>query len=124
MGRRTVTEFRRMSVLLLALLVLPAVAIPAQGTGIIRGMVTGTAQQPLFGAKIRKYLTDTGKLGTVGDNQLHMVSTYETATDTTHLKVQYDTNASFGTTALSSVIALDFAGDVTANLTTTSLTYI
>ena len=52
MGRHTVTEFRRWPVLLLALLVLPAVAIPAQGTGIIRGMVTGTAQQPLFGAKL------------------------------------------------------------------------
>jgi hypothetical protein len=86
--------------------------------------ITKTAGATVGATGTLEIITDTTTLGTVTDNQLHMVSTYETATDTTHLKVQYDTNASFGTTALSSVIALDFAGDVTANLTTTSLTYI
>jgi hypothetical protein len=40
------------------------------------------------------------------------------------LLVQYDTNSTFGTTALSSVIAMDFDGDVTATLVPASLTYI
>jgi len=71
-------------------------------------------------------ITDTTTLGTVGDNQLHMVSTYDQSHNTTHLQVQYDTNATFGSgaTTVSSIIALDFDGDMTANLTPASLTYI
>ena len=66
---------------------------------------------------------DTSVLSTVGDNQLHMVTTYEVAKDVTHLLVQYDTNSASGTTALSNVIAMDFAGDVTTTLVPASLTY-
>jgi len=71
-------------------------------------------------------VADTGTLGTVGDNQLHLVSVYDAATNTTHLQLQYDTNPTFGTgaTTASSIIALDFMGDVTANLTPANLTYI
>ena len=67
-------------------------------------------------------VTDTGKLGTVGDNQLHMVTTYDKASDLTHLMIQYDTNAAKDTTSLSSVIAMDFGGDVT-NLIPASLIF-
>lgn len=69
-------------------------------------------------------VADTGTLGTVGDNQLHMVSVYDAASNTTHLQLSYDTNATFGSTTASSIIALDFEGDITANLTPASLTYI
>ena len=67
-------------------------------------------------------VTDTGKLGTVGDNQLHMVTTYDKASDLTHLMIQYDTNAAKDTTSLSSVVAMDFGGDVT-NLIPASLIF-
>ena len=67
-------------------------------------------------------ITDTSTLGTVGDNQLHMVSTF--SGHTTHLEVRYDTNATFGATTLSNIIALDFEGDVRASLTPANLTYI
>jgi hypothetical protein len=69
-------------------------------------------------------ITDTGTLGTVGDNQLRMVSTFDQANNVTHLQVKYDTNAIFGTTTPSNVIAMDFLGDVTANLTPAHLTFI
>ena len=69
-------------------------------------------------------ITDTGTLGTVGDNQLHMVSTYDATSNLTRLQVKYDTNASFGSTTASNVIAMDFLGDVTANLTPAHLTFI
>jgi hypothetical protein len=42
----------------------------------------------------------------------------------TQLRIQYDTNSATGTTALSDVIALDFFGDVTADLTPAALTFI
>jgi hypothetical protein len=67
-------------------------------------------------------VTDTGKLGTVADNQLHLVTTYDKASDLTHLMVQYDTDAAKGTTSLSSVVAMDFGGDVT-NLIPASLIF-
>ena len=67
-------------------------------------------------------VTDTGSLGTVSDNQLHLVTTYDKASDLTHLMVQYDTNAAKGTTSLSSVVAMDFGGDVT-NLIPASLIF-
>ena len=72
-------------------------------------------------------VSDTTTLGTVGDNQLRMlVAPYDTANGLTHLTVQYDTNSAYGTgkTTASSVIAIDFAGDVTALLTPASLTFI
>jgi hypothetical protein len=53
-----------------------------------------------------------------------MASNFDAASNITHLQVQYDTNSTFGATALSSIIALDFDGDVRANLTPASLTYI
>ena len=70
--------------------------------------------------------TDTGALAAVGDNQLHMVATFDQPNNLTHLLVQYDTNPTFGAgaTNASAVIALDFFGDVTASLTPASLTYI
>jgi hypothetical protein len=67
-------------------------------------------------------VTDTGKLGTVADNQLHLVTTYDKASDLTHLMIQYDTDAAKGTTSLSSVVAMDFGGDVT-NLIPASLIF-
>ena len=75
-------------------------------------------------AKSLSVVTDTGALTTVTDNQLHMLVKYVTETETTQLRIQYDTNAATGTTAVSEVIALDFYGDVTANLTPAALTFI
>jgi hypothetical protein len=72
-------------------------------------------------------VSDTTTLGTVGDNQLRMlVAPYDTANGLTHLTVQYDTNSGYGTgkTTASSVIAIDFVGDVTALLTPASLAFI
>ena len=72
-------------------------------------------------------VSDTTTLGTVGDNQLRMlVAPYDTANGLTHLTLQYDTNSAYGTgyTTASSVIAIDFVGDVTALLTPASLTFI
>ena len=71
-----------------------------------------------------KISQDVGALTAPGDNQLHMASNFDAASNITHLQVQYDTNSTFGATALSSIIALDFDGDVRANLTPASLTYI
>jgi hypothetical protein len=71
-------------------------------------------------------VSDTETLGTVSDNQLHMVSTYDATTDLTRLLVQYDTNSAYGTaqTTASDIIAMDFAGDLTSVLTPASLTFI
>jgi len=72
-------------------------------------------------------VSDTTTLGTVGDNQLRMlVAPYDTANGLTHLTVQYDTNSGYGAgkTTASSVIAIDFVGDVTALLTPASLILI
>ena len=69
-------------------------------------------------------IADTSALTTVGDNQLHMASSYDSAHNATHLQVQYDTNPAIGTTTLGNIIAFDFDGNVTANLTPASLTYI
>jgi hypothetical protein len=57
---------------------------------------------------------DTGTLGAVGDNQLHFVTTYDAPTNTTHLQLQFDTNSVFGAgqTAASTVVAMDFEGNV------------
>ena len=65
----------------------------------------------------------SGALTTVTDNQIHMATSYDSVHNLTHLLVQYDTNATFGTTSLSNVIAMDFDGDVTKTLVPASLTY-
>ena len=44
--------------------------------------------------------------------------------DTTQLRIQYDSNSATGTTTVSDVIALDFSGNVTANLTPAALNFI
>ena len=61
---------------------------------------------------------------TVGDNQLRMLVKYIEADDITQLRLQYDTNSATATTAASEVIALDFFGNVMAELTPAALTFI
>ena len=75
-------------------------------------------------AKNLTVITDTGSLTVPTDNQLHMLVKYVTETDTTQLHIQYDSNSATGTTAVSDVIALDFSGNVTANLTPAALNFI
>ena len=53
---------------------------------------------------------------------MHRIAIYDKASDLTHLMIQYDTNAAKGTTSLSSVVAMDFGGDVT-NLIPASLIF-
>ena len=86
--------------------------------------ITKTAGVTVGATGTLEIITDTNTLGPVGDNQLHMASSFDATSNMTHLQVQYDTNSTFGATALSSIIALDFDGDVRANLTPASLTYI
>jgi hypothetical protein len=69
-------------------------------------------------------ITDTDTLGTITDNQLHMLVKYDAAKDLTQLSLKYDTNSSIGTTALSDVIEIHFMGDLSANLTPAALTFI
>jgi hypothetical protein len=84
--------------------------------------ITKTAGLTIGANGILEIINDTTTLGVVGDNQLHMVSTYDGTK--THLQVQYDTNSTSGTTTASDVIAFDFDGNVTANLTPASLMFI
>jgi hypothetical protein len=93
-------------------------------THIVDVGITKTAGVTIGANGVLEIITDTTTLGTVGDNQLHMVSTYDAQQNTTHLQVQYDTNSTFGTNTPSSVIAFDFDGNVTANLTPASLMFI
>ena len=89
--------------------------------------ISKTAGASLGANGALEIVSDTTTLGTVGDNQLRMlVAPYDTANGLTHLTVQYDTNSAYGTgyTTASSVIAIDFVGDVTALLTPASLTFI
>jgi len=86
--------------------------------------ITKVAGAPAGSTGVLEIVTDTGTLGTIGDNQLHMLSTYDAAHNLTHLQLAYDTNPNAGTTVSSSVIAMDFAGDVTANLIPSHLNYI
>jgi hypothetical protein len=69
-------------------------------------------------------VSDTGSLSPVTDNQLHMLVTYDATKQVTQLSIKYDTNSAVGTTALSEIIEIDFMGDLTANLTPASLTFI
>ena len=95
--------------------------------GLLALGITKTAGASLGANGALEIVSDTTTLGTVGDNQLRMlVAPYDTANGLTHLTVQYDTNSAYGSgkTTASSVIAIDFVGDVTALLTPASLTFI
>ena len=86
--------------------------------------ITKTAGASLGSTGVLQIVADSsGALTTVTDNQFHMATSYDSVNKVTHLLVQYDTNSTFGTTALSSVIAMDFDGDVTTTLVPASLTY-
>ena len=87
--------------------------------------VAKTAGATIGSTGTLEIITDTGTLGTVGDNQLHIVAVYDAALGGTHLEIKYDTDSIYGTghTTASSVIAMDFAGDVTS-LFPTALNYI
>ena len=67
-------------------------------------------------------VADTGNLGAVGDNQLHLLVTNDA--QGTHLFIQFDTNASAGTTADSGTMVIDFQGDVHALLVPAAMTFI
>ena len=71
-------------------------------------------------------VSDTGTLGTVGDNQLHMLTTYDASSGLTRLQVQYDTDSVYGAnhTSASSIVAMDFLGDLTSVLTPANLIFI
>ena len=68
---------------------------------------------------------DTGTLGTVGDNQLRFMTSYDAQADVTHLQLQFDTNSAFGTgqTTAGAVVAMDFEGNV-QNLIPAALQYV
>ena len=90
---------------------------------------TTTNAAATLAANKLKIVADSGSLGTATNNQLHFLASYDGTvasggTDTTHLQLQYDTNATTASTTLSAIIAIDFHGDVTANLTSASFTYI
>ncbi|MEI6762247.1 MAG: hypothetical protein WCO22_17530, partial [Betaproteobacteria bacterium] len=67
-------------------------------------------------------VADTGNLGAVEDNQLHLLVTNDA--QGTHLFIQFDTNASAGTTADSGTMVIDFQGDVHALLVSAAMTFI
>ena len=83
--------------------------------------VTKTAGAALAAAGVLQIVTDTTVLGSIGDNELHMVTTFDSFADVTHLTVRYDINAAIGATVASSVIAMDFVGDVRANINPATL---
>ena len=85
--------------------------------------VTKTAGASAGTTGVLEIVSDTSTLGS-GDNQLHMLTTYDSATGLTRLQIQYDSNPAYGTTAASSIIAMDFSGDLTSVLTPASLTFI
>jgi Bacterial Ig-like domain len=94
-----------------------ATVFPDVGVSKIAGLTVGSNN-------VLEIFTDTGTLGVVGDNQLRMVSTYDAVNNVTRFQMAYDTNASFGATTSSTVVAIDFVGDVTANLIPSHLTFI
>jgi Ca2+-binding RTX toxin-like protein len=69
-------------------------------------------------------VTDTSTLVTPGDNQLHFLTTF--ADGMTRLQMQYDTDSVFGAghTAASSIIAMNFDGDVRALLVPANMNFI
>ena len=92
-----------------------------QAYGVDTG-ITKIAGAAAGGTGVLEIVTDTGVLGTVGDNQLHMLTRFDGAL--THLQLAYDTNPGAGATTASSVIAMDFLGDVTANLIPSHINYL
>ena len=91
--------------------------------GVLAVGVTKTAGASAGTTGVLEIVSDTSTLGS-GDNQLHMLTTYDSATGLTRLQIQYDSNSTYGTTAASSIIAMDFVGDLTSVLTPASLTFI
>jgi hypothetical protein len=93
----------------------------------ILGAVTGgagyTSTSGIGAAKSLQIVTDTGTLGAVGDNQLHMVVNYSEQIQGTRLEIKYDTNSAVGAPVESSSMVIDFQGDVTS-LLPAALTYI
>ena len=92
-----------------------------QAYGVETG-ITKIAGAAAGGTGVLEIVTDTGVLGTVGDNQLHMLTRFDGAL--THLQLAYDTNPGAGATTASNVIAMDFLGDVTANLIPSHINYL
>jgi hypothetical protein len=92
--------------------------------GLLALGVSKTAGASVGATGTLEIVSDTATLGTVGDNQLHMLTTY--LDGVTHLQIQYDTDSTYGTghTTQSSIIAMDFVGDLTSVLTPASLTFI
>ncbi|MEI6762518.1 MAG: Ig-like domain-containing protein, partial [Betaproteobacteria bacterium] len=72
-------------------------------------------------AGVLQIVTDTGALGAVADNQLHLLVTHDA--QGTHLSIKFDTNSSAGTSALSDIMVIDFQGDV-RSLLPAALTYL
>ena len=94
-----------------------------QAYGVEKG-ITKIAGAAAGGTGVLEIVTDTGVLGTVGDNQLHMLTRFDAANNLTHLQLAYDTNPGAGATTASNVIAMDFLGDVTANLIPSHINYL
>ena len=94
-----------------------------QAYGVETG-ITKIAGAAAGGTGVLEIVTDTGVLGTVGDNQLHMLTRFDAANNLTHLQLAYDTNPGAGATTASNVIAMDFLGDVTANLIPSHINYL
>ncbi len=94
-----------------------------QAYGVDTG-ITRIAGAAAGGTGVLEIVTDTGVLGTVGDNQLHMLTRFDGANNLTHLQLAYDTNPGAGATTASNVIAMDFLGDVTANLIPSHINYL
>ena len=94
--------------------------------GLLALGVTKTAGATLGVTGALEIVSDTGTLGTVGDNQLHMLTTYDASSGLTRLQVQYDTDSVYGAnhTSASSIVAMDFLGDLTSVLTPANLIFI
>ena len=75
-----------------------------QAYGVETG-ITKIAGAAAGGTGVLEIVTDTGVLGTVGDNQLHMLTRFDAANNLTHLQLAYDTNPGAGATTASNVIA-------------------
>ena len=92
--------------------------------GVLAVGITKTAGASAGTTGVLEIVSDTTTLSTIGDNQLHMLTTYDSSTGLTRLLVQYDSNSTYGTTTESSIIAMDFVGNVADLLTPASLTFI
>ena len=86
------------------------------------GYTSSTEVVGIAAAGSLQIVADTGNLGAVGDNQLHLLVTNDA--QGTHLFIQFDTNASAGTTADSGTMVIDFQGDVHTLLVPAAMTFI